>query len=726
MTVRRIVSPLAAVGLVLVLGVTGLAARSAAADGGGIDPTDANVTRLTASLLENSQLAHRPLDAALARTFLARYLDALDSSRSLFLQSDEAEFAARSAGLAEAIHAGDTSVARDVFRRYIKRLEQRAAYVSETLHGTPLSFTGHDVYAFDRLHAARPQDLADARALWRQQLRAEYLEQKLEGRRPAQIATLLAHRYAQQLGTLRNLRSDEVLSTALDVLAHVYDPHSDYLGHEEMESFSIAMNLSLFGIGATLEDADGYCTVLDLVRGGPAARSGLLKPGDRIVAVAQPGRDPVDIVSMPLGRAVELIRGPKGTSVTLKVIPAGAPDGSSPETISLVRDRIKLEDQEAKASIVDLRSGHGDALRLGVIELPSFYADMEGRAGRSASADVARLLEKVEAEHVRGIVLDLRDNPGGSLDEAIRLTGLFIPKGPVVETREARGEVDVESDTDPAVLYDGPLVVLTNRFSASAAEILAGALQDYGRAIVVGDSSTFGKGTVQDVVPLGRLMDRIGLAHSYDPGAVKVTIRKFYRPSGASTQLRGVVSDIVLPSASGVSHVGESTLDDALPWDRVPPASYEHMDRVQPYLAALRRLSTRRIASNRAFRDLEAQVTRLGQRASAKSISLNEAERRAELAKDKEQRAALDRDERQSDSAATVAYPITLENASSSGLPTPAAPAAGHAPAAVGSSADASRDSASQGGNDIVLRETERILGDYVGMLASARGSPQD
>jgi carboxyl-terminal processing protease len=523
------------------------------------------------------------------------------------------------------------------------------------------------------------------------------------------------------------LRSDEVLDTYLDVLAHVYDPHSDYLGHEEMESFSIGMNLSLFGIGATLEEADGYCTILELVPGGPAARSGLLKVGDRVVAVAQPGRQPVDVMNMTLDRVVELIRGPKGTTVTLKVIPASALDGSPARTVSLVRDRIELEDEEAKASIVDLTTGHGHPLRIGVIDLPSFYEDMDGPEGRSASADVARLLAKLKAERVRGIVLDLRDNPGGSLDEAIRVTGLFIPKGPVVQTREAQGDVDVESDPDPTVLYDGPLVVLTSRLSASASEILAGALQDYGRAILVGDTSTFGKGTVQDVVPLGRLMDRIGLPHAYDPGALKVTIRKFYRPSGASMQLRGVASDIVLPSPSGVGRVGESTLDDALAWDSVAPAAYRRLDRVRPYLEALRRLSAHRVATDPALRDLQAQIARLGERLAARSISLNEGQRRAQLAKQEEERAALDRDARADASAGPVSYPITLESASSPGLRTTAASPANGAPPAVRSSADAPRDvaNARSSPNDLVLHAAERILGDYVDMLARPRsGTP--
>ncbi|MGH7295962.1 MAG: S41 family peptidase, partial [Polyangiaceae bacterium] len=541
--------PLVVLGLIVALASTVVAARSTAAP---LAPgaTEANITRLTTDVLARSQYAHHPFDDALAATLLDRYLDALDGTRSLFTQADVDTFTSTyGPTLAEATRTtGDTRAAQAIFARYLERLQQRAAYVQNELRTERFGFTGHDVYSFDRRHAARPRDLAAAEDLWRQRLRAEYLQEKLARKPPAQIASTLGHRYEQQLQTMKRLGRDEVLDVYLDTLAHVYDPHSDYMGHEQMESFSIAMNLSLVGIGATLESKDGYCTIRDLVPGGPAARGGVLEPGDRIVAVAQPGKQPVDVVDMPLSRIVELIRGPKGTTVTLKILPAGAPDGSLPRTASVVRAEVKLADQEAKARIVDLPGADGSTVRLGVIDLPAFYADMGGRQGaspRSATADVAKLLVKLEAEHVRGVVLDLRRNGGGSLEEAISMTGLFIHRGPVVQTRDPAGDVEVSSDTDPAELYSGPLVVLVSRFTASASEILAGALQDYGRALVVGDSSTFGKGTVQNILPLSRIMDRAGLAHAFDPGALKVTVDKFYRPSGASTQLRGVASDIV-------------------------------------------------------------------------------------------------------------------------------------------------------------------------------------
>jgi carboxyl-terminal processing protease len=716
---------LATIGLTTVLSALNCAGRSAHPPATA-NTTEANITRLTSNILEQSQLAHHPLDHDLAGKFLDGYLDALDGTRSLFLKSDVDEFAAYRATLAQATRgAGDTAAAQAIFRRYLERLGQRSAYVAGTLKTAKFDFTGNDVYSLDREHAERPRDLAAARELWKQQLRAEYLQEKLGDATPAQIAGKLTRRYEQQLVTMKALRSDEVLETYLNALAHVYDPHSDYLGHEQMESLSIAMNLSLFGIGASLENADGYCTIREVLPGGPAARSGALKPGDRIVAVAQGDKDPIDVVNMPLSHTVELIRGPKGTPVKLSVIPAAAPEGSPPKTVSLVRDEIQLEDQQAKARIVDLPQANGTTLRLGVLDVPEFYADMGERGPdqhRSVTTDVARLLTKLKAEKVQGIVLDLRRNGGGSLKEAISLTGLFVRQGPIVQTRGADGKVEVDDDPDPSVLYDGPLVVLTSRFSASASEILTGALQDYGRAVVVGDSQTFGKGTVQNVLPLARVMDQSGLAHAYDPGALKVTISKFYRPGGASTQLRGVTSDVVLPSISDFSDVSESALKDPLPWDAVPRAPYEQLNRVKPYVAVLRENSARRIAGETDFSELEGDVARLRQRLASKSISLNEAERRQELAETKARQSEREHELQTLRSAEPTTYEITLKNASSPGLPPPMSfTDAGKSAkdAAKSSTPDESNDAPSVQGvaDDITLNESVQILADYAELL---------
>lgn len=683
---------------------------------------EANVTRLTARLLEGSQFSHQRLDDELAAKFLDRYLDTLDGAHMLFLQSDVDEFSVLRPQLAELTRQdGDTRPAHAIFARYLERLDQRVNYVTNLLQSEKFDFTGHDQYALDREHAARPRDLSEAQQLWRQHLRFEFLQEKLTDKKPAEVVRTLSRRYTRLGQTMAKFNRDSVLQLYLNALAHVYDPHSDYLGREEMQSFSIAMNLSLFGVGATLQAEDGYCKIRELMPGGPAARSGLLHPGDRIVAVAQDGKEPVDVVDLPLPQAVEMIRGPKGSTVRLTLIPAGA-DDSTRKSISLVRDEIKLEDQRAKARIVELPRSNGETRRVGVIELPSFYASMDGAKGgqrESATADMARLLRKLNAEHVQGVILDLRRNRGGSLEEAISLTGLFVREGPVVQTRDPSGRVNVGADEDSAVAYDGPLVVLTSRFSASASEILAGALQDYGRALIVGDSSTFGKGTVQNVLPLAPLFDRNGLPHPTDPGALKVTIRKFYRPDGASTQMRGVRSDIVLPSLTDVSDIAESAMKDPLPWDAVPATRHEELDRVHPYLETLRAKSAARLRIAKDFAWLREDVAQMMKNLETKTVSLNEADRRKEKAEAQARNEAR-KGERLAHHETPPTYEITVQNADQPGLPpaTSAAQATTTKLSASDTTTPVSDAETAAPGDDILLRETQNILADYITLSA--------
>ena len=713
------VAPLVMVGFLTAASFGGRTA-SLAADGN--DPTDANITRITAGLLEHSQFSHQRLDNELAAKFLDRYLDSLDPSHLLFLQSDAQDFDHIRSQLATMTRReGDISPARTVFQRYLERLDQRVAYATNLLQSEKLDFNGHDAYSFDRQKAARPLDLETAHELWRQNVRADYLQEKLAGKKPADIVTALTRRYTRLDQTMRKLSSEEVLEVYLNALAHVYDPHSDYLGREQMDNFSISMNLSLLGVGATLRAEDGYCRVFDLVPGGPAARSGLLKPGDRIVAVGQADQKPVDIVDMPLPDAVKLIRGPKGTRVCLTLIPATAADDSARKTITLVRDEVKLEDQQAKARIVDWPQKGGATLRMGTIELPAFYGGYDlGTSTRaiSATADVAKLIRKLKAEHIQGLILDLRGNGGGSLEEAITLTGLFIREGPVVQTRELDGRTDIGADNDASELYDGPLIVLTSRFSASASEILAGALQDYGRALIVGDTSTFGKGTVQSVLPLGKLMDENRLTHSIDPGALKVTIRKFYRPSGASTQLKGVASDIVLPSLSDNVDVGESKLEDPLPWDRVAPAHFAREDHVTPFRQELQARSIARVAEDPDFAYLREDIVQLKKSLATKTVSLNEADRRHEEDQAKARETAENRERSSRKETPPPTYEITLQNADIPGLPTPAvttSSAAAKLPRLPDHATVNAESNVAQ--IDPVLRESERILADYVAIF---------
>jgi len=561
---------------------------------------------------------------------------------------------------------------------------------------------------------------------------ASYLAARLPEERHKEILDKLTRRYNRTLRTLKQYEPDEVFQLYVDALAHSYDPHSNYFGKSELDSFSISMNLSLFGIGATLQSEDGYTVIRAIVPGSPAAKSKQINIGDKVVAVSQ-GDDGewVDVVDEKLKRVVEQIRGTKGSTVRLTMIPSGG-DGSARKLVTLVRDEIKLEDSEAKAKLVELPRGDGKTARVGVIDLPSFYAKFpvgvggRGSANKSTTADVAKLITKLVAEKAEGIILDLRRNGGGSLEEAVNLTGLFIKSGPVVQVKEFNGRVVQDDDTNPSVLYDGPLMVLTSRFSASASEIVAGALQDYGRAIIVGDTTTHGKGTVQTIQELGMLLPDSPLP----PGAVKVTIRKFYRSSGESTQLKGVVPDIVLPSVNNLLETGESSLTNALPWDTIASAEFEKLNRVQPSLARLRERSSTRIAADRDWDYVREDVEIFRRKQAEKAVSLNYDQRIRERHEDR------DRAERRKKELASrgqkepTTYAITLKAADQPGLPPPLGksnivatstgdlrlldkPAAESKEKAKKVTADGIDDEDDEAGDtavDVHLREAERIL----------------
>jgi len=594
-------------------------------------PNDGHIAYWTARFLEDYHYSQEPLDTEMSKKFFDDYVETLDSRHENFLQSDLAEFGHYRTNL-DTLTLGrkdtaDLTPAYVIYQRFVERFEQHVAYVDELLQQDKFKFNTDEHILLDRSHAPYPKDLDEARQLWRQRLRYEYLQEKLSREisptndnvilnlpksATDEITDTLAKHYRWNLQMVTNWDSDNILQAYLNALTHAYDPHSDYLNNEHAQDFSIGMSLSLFGIGATLTEDDGYCTISSLVRGGPAFKCKELKERDRIVAVAQSNQPPVNVVDMGLPKVVQLIRGPKGTQVRLTISPAD--DRASRRVVTLIRDEIKLEEQEAKARLIELPDHHGGTNRIGVIDLPSFYApvDLSGNAGHSkqnyVSDDVAKLIKKLEQEKIAGLILDLRNNPGGSLEEAIKFTGLFIKDGPVVLARNSDSRISVDSDNDPGVAYDGPMVVLVNRLSASASEIAAAALQDYGRALIVGDTSTFGKGTVQNLNPLRPFIWPATQSATNDPGTLKVTIRKFYRVTGASTQLRGVIPDIILPDTlSYLTEVAsERTLEHALPWDTLPPGAiqsvhYTRLNLVQPYLALLRERSDTRIATNQDF-----------------------------------------------------------------------------------------------------------------------------
>lgn len=702
------------------IGLSGLSG-AAALDFWGPSPldtkaTDAAITVITSKILEGSQFAHQQLNAELAGKFLDRYLDTLDGAHMLFLQSDLDEFARFRPSLAAVTrNQGDSSFAHLAFNRFLERLDQRVAFTTGLLENTTFDFTTDEKFAYFRKNAPRPADLAAAQALWRQQLRYDYLQEKLAGKMAPQIIKTLSHRSARSAQTMHKLDAKAVLEIYLEALAQVYDPHSDYMGPEQLKSFEIAMKLSLIGIGATLQSQDGYCKIKELVVGGPAARSGQLKVGDRIVGVAQKAGDEfTDLVDLPLPQTVELIRGKKDSSVFLSIIPADAADDSARKTLILVRKEIKLEDQQAKAQIIEMPAGD-HTQRIGVIDLPGFYASEDNGTDTptSATADVTRLLTKLTRENVTGIILDLRRNGGGSLKEAIDLTGLFIPSGPVVQTRTREGRLEVGMDHDAKVAYDGPLVVLTSRFSASASEIVAGALQDYGRAVIVGDSSTFGKGTVQTIVPLAKVMQGEGLIPDADPGALKITISKFYRPSGKSTQLEGVKADVIIPSLTDLPEIGEADLNNPLPWDTVPAAAFTESNRVQPVLAALRTRSDQRLAKDPDFTGLKNDIERFRKARADKSVTLNEAARQQEKSELKARGEASKKARLARGTPPLLAYAVTLKNVAQPGLGDPVKPQAPRPDP----EANPETGSTAAPADDLILHEAQNILLDYASLL---------
>ncbi len=749
-------------------------------------PIDGQIASATAAMLERYHYLKKPFDETLSSQFLDRYLETLDPQHIHFTQGDLAGFERYRTNLNRLTNTdaqpADTTPACEIFNRFMERLAQRTAYADELLKNEKFTFDTNERLLINRKESPCPADLDEAKKLWRERLRFEYLQEllgKIGARKknlaasrskprsaetnapiitaeplnetkatPAvaspkktdheEIVETISHRYHRNLRFFTEWNNDDVLQYYLSALARVYDPHSDYLGHAQLEGFAIAMNLSLFGIGAELISEDGYCRIRRLLPGGPAIKSKLLKENDRIVAVAQSNQPPVDVVEMSLNKAVQLIRGPKGTEVRLTIIPAGS-DASTRTVVSLVRDEIPLEESAAKAKIIEMSDSRGGTLRLGVIDLPSFYATFDPSNSRdkpgpkSTTADVAKLLDKLKQENVAGVVLDLRRNGGGSLEEAIRLTGLFFKTGPVVQVRDENGNVQQATDPDPAVSYNGPLVVLTSRHSASASEILAGALQDYGRAVIVGDVSTHGKGTVQSVNQLRPRIRAADRSLTNDPGALKMTIKKFFRPSGGSTQLKGVSPDIILPSVANESKdIGESALDNPLPWDTIPRAQYDHFNLVEPYLPELRRRSADRVAADKDFTYVREDIEQFKKHQADKTISLNEKQRLKEQEEAEARQKARDKERLARPDPQEKVYEITLKQADLPGLPPPVAktnaaaakltlPTGGATNSAVAAAPGADDPDGAEAEKapvpDATLQEAERILVDYLFVL---------
>lgn len=591
------------------------------------------------AVLSREHYRQHPLDDEISKLFLDCYLNALDYNHLIFLQSDVQEFQQKYATtLDDETMKQNVQPGFDIYNRYVQRFEQRIALAKELLK-EKYSFDTDESILLDRREVPWPANEDEARQLWRQRIKSDLLQEKLNSKKTTDAVEVISKRYDRILKGVREEDSDAVMQKYLTALASAYDPHSDYVPASEQENWTISMNmkLSLVGIGAMLTTEDGYAKIMAVIPGGPADLDRRLKVNDRIAGVAQGDGPMVDVVDMKLNKTVELIRGKKNTEVRLLVIPAQSTDLSSRVEIKLKRDEIKLTESIAKAKLLERKDNNGNPIKLGYIDLPSFYGEANpGAEPKSTTTDVAKLVEKLKSMGAQGIVMDLRRNGGGLLSEVISTAGLFIESGPVVQVKDSHSHIKVHSDEEESLLYDGPLVVLVHHTSASAAEIFPAAMQDYGRAVIVGEQSTFGKGTVQKVDDLDRYLqfqeNKPGPA-----GLLKITTQKFYRITGCSTQYRGVIPNIRFPSvADYIKGLNEASLKNSLPYDEVPPAPFTPVNQVTSILPELSKRSYERTSKDPEFAYIREDIERMKPRLEEKTVTLNEAKRLAEKKENKE------------------------------------------------------------------------------------------
>ena len=571
------------------------------------------------------------LDDRFSSAVFDRYLADVDPARSSFLVRDIKDFERYRNALDEALASGDLKPAFIIYNRYHERFTHQILYLIDALENNLqlITFDSAEEIETERKNAPWPADEAALRDLWRRRLKSSLLNLKLAGKTTEQARAVLLKRYRNQLTQVKQVKSEDVMQIFINSYTRSYDPHTEYLPPRVSDNFNISMSLSLEGIGAVLQNENEYTKVVSLVKGGPADKSGQLKPADRIIGVGQGATgEIVNVVGWRIDDVVQLIRGAKQTMVRLEVIAAHAADEHQSKIISIVRDTVKLEEQAAKKKIITIDRGHTPC-KVGVIDVPTFYHDFKGDQARTGSlrstvADVRRLLNELAQEKVSGIVLDLRDNGGGALNEANAVSGLFIDKGPIVQVKDSRGKTSIMSDPEPGIAYAGPLVVLVSRTSASASEILAGAMQDYHRAIIMGDQ-TFGKGTVQALLPLNK-------------GQLKVTQAKFYRITGESTQNKGVSPDITCPGLYDKNKIGESALPDALAWDKIQAVNYKAWPDLGKAIVQLNRSHEQRAAQNPDYIYLKEMAEHIREIGNKSTLSLSEAVRRAEDTQEKKWR----------------------------------------------------------------------------------------
>lgn len=598
-----------------------------------LEPTQiqAQAANLSAQFLGRYAYKPVPMDDALSAHIMTNFIKALDPDRMLFMQSDIDRFMTNRTKIDDGILNENLEIPFSMFNSYMQRVVDRMTFARNELKQN-FDFTVNEDYPISREDAPWAKTQQQSDDLWRKRVKSDWLRLKLAGQNDAAIRETLDKRYKNIMDRVYPYNSDDVFQSFMAAFTTSVDPHTDYFSAKASAEFDISMKLSLVGIGAVLQERDGYTTIRELVAGGPAQLSTKLVVGDRIIGVGQGADGPIkEVVGTRLDEVVQMIRGAAGSVVRLDILPADAGSSGGHRVISLVRDKVSLEKQAAKKTIVPVKNGDVTS-KIGVITLPTFYEDFEGRRKgdkdyRSASRDVAKLLAELKQDQVSGVLVDLRDNGGGSLAEAIDLTGLFIGKGPVVQQKDAEGNVKVESDDRSSPAWTGPMGVLINRGSASASEIFAAAIQDYDRGVIVGEPS-FGKGTVQTVVDL----DRIARNNKTELGQLKLTIAQFFRVDGGTTQLRGVTPDIKLPGVLDPKLLGESSYDNALPWTQIKPAKYSLMGDMAKILPKLQSEHDARVKNDRDFQRFVEDAADLKALREKRTISLNEAERRKEMA----------------------------------------------------------------------------------------------
>jgi carboxyl-terminal processing protease len=687
---------------------------------------DAAIGRKVGEILEGNHYLQIPISPEISQRWLKNYLDALDYNHLFFLQSDVDEFTAKYGNnLGDLLLNGKTeeesiSPAFEIFSRYMQRLDENVVLAEKLLH-EKYDFTKDETFTIRNHKSPWIADAAASEAIWRGQVKSDLLNGLLDKQAPDVTIKRLSKRYASLLREGTGEDDMDILEMYLCGLTHAYDPHSDYFQPDEAQNFNIqAIDHAVTGIGAVLRSDDGYATIEQIIAGGPADLDKRLKAGDKIIAVGQGNSEPVDAVNMKLNRVVDMIRGDKGSMVHLVVQPAGAADGAAHKDIILKRDMVSIKDSLAKAHIIEHPLPGGGTEKVGVIDLHDFYDNTKNH--HSAVSDVSELIKRLKKENVAGIILDMRSNGGGLLDQAVDLTGLFVNHEYVVQIRRYDGYIDQLQPEETHKIYDGPLLVMVNKMSASATEIVAAALQDYGRAIIVGDQSTHGKGTVQTFIPLDQSMP-IGFPSDPGPGSLKMTVQKFYRVAGGSTQQKGVVPDIVLPSVLDGLELGETTLPYYLPYDEVAPASYEYLNLTGPYLPDLKAASASRVAASPDFAYVRQDVAYWKKKVQDSTVSLNLAARLKEQDDLKKQSEARKKDLEARAASRDKMLDLTLDMVDEN---LPAAPPDVSKPKAdAGADADPDADldvddAADNPSDDPQLDEAVKIMTDYTRALQAS------